>query len=463
MLARVIHRISDRGDRPLVPFNCTAVPRDMLESQLFGYRKGAFTSADSPFAGVIRTANGGTLFLDEIGDVAIEIQPKLLRFLEHHEVHPLGEAHAVKVDVRIIAATNANLEQLVAQGRFREDLLYRLKVLPLHLPPLRERREEIPALLQHYLQKHGDEQKKGRVTLSDETLEYLLLYSWPGNIRQLANEVRRIIALAEPDAIVTPSLLSPEILASRRTVPSADAPVEPEIRLRARSAAARRRRRARTDARPPRARKIERSRRRSRAAPRHLEKGIVPEAPALGPAAGVVGRAAAIRVRSVIRHGDPFRHNDALKGGDEERDRQLTWRVRCRNRVTTKRLALNVPCSFVAAARSPSPFRSHPQPAVSQPGQVHTARLLQQHEPDEAHHFGLWKQVDEQPAQADRLAAQFGSCCPRRIALVKDEIDDLKHGAQRSGNSCERAPRTESLSLGSLPWRAQCAAPAYAE
>ena len=204
----------------------------MLESQLFGHREGAFTGADGPFEGVIRTANGGTLFLDEIGDVAIEIQPKLLRFLEHHEVHPLGEAHAVKVDVRIIAATNANLEELVAQGRFREDLLYRLKVLRLHLPPLRERREEIPALLQHYLQKHGDEQKKGRVTLSDETLEYLLLYSWPGNIRQLANEVRRIIALAEPDAIVTPSLLSPEIQASRRTVPSADTPIEPEIRLR---------------------------------------------------------------------------------------------------------------------------------------------------------------------------------------------------------------------------------------
>ena len=232
MLARVIHRASDRADRSLVPFNCTAVPRDMLESQLFGYRKGAFTSADSAFAGVIRSAHGGTLFLDEIGDVAIEIQPKLLRFLEQHEVHPLGEAHAVKVDVRIIAATNANLDQLVAQGRFREDLLYRLKILPLHLPPLRERREEIPALLQHYLQKHGDEQKKGRVTLSDETLEYLLLYSWPGNIRQVANEVRRIIALAEPDAIVTPSLLSPEIQASRRTVPSPDAPVEPEIRLR---------------------------------------------------------------------------------------------------------------------------------------------------------------------------------------------------------------------------------------
>jgi hypothetical protein len=119
-----------------------------------------------------------------------------------------------------------------AKGRFREDLVYRLKIPPLHLPPLRERREEIPALLQHYLQKFGDEQRKGRVTLSDETLEYLLLYSWPGNIRQLANEVRRIIALAEPDATVTPPLLSPEIQASRRTLPPADAPAEPEIRLR---------------------------------------------------------------------------------------------------------------------------------------------------------------------------------------------------------------------------------------
>ncbi len=147
-------------------------------------------------------------------------------------MHPLGEAKPVKVDVRIVAATNANLEQLVAQGRFREDLLYRLKVLPLHLPPLRERREEIPALVQHYLQKFGDEQRKGRVTLDDETLEYLLLYGWPGNIRQLANEVRRMIALAEPDAMVTPALLSPEIRASRRTIPVADARAEPEIRLR---------------------------------------------------------------------------------------------------------------------------------------------------------------------------------------------------------------------------------------
>jgi DNA-binding NtrC family response regulator len=231
MLARAIHRASDRADRPMHPFNCTAVPRDMLDSQLFGYRKGAFTGAESSFVGVIRAAAGGILFLDEIGDVPIDVQPKLLRFLEHQEVHPLGEPHAIKVDVRIIAATNADLEQRVAQGRFREDLLYRLNVLKLHLPPLRERREEIPPLVQHYIRKFGDEQRKGRLTLSDETLEYLLLYSWPGNIRQLANEMRRMIALAENDATLTPALLSPEIRASRRTVAVAPSDAEPEIRL----------------------------------------------------------------------------------------------------------------------------------------------------------------------------------------------------------------------------------------
>jgi DNA-binding NtrC family response regulator len=232
MLARVIHRASDRADRAMHPFNCTAVPRDMLESQLFGYRKGAFTGAETSFSGVLRAAAGGTLFLDEIGDIGLEAQPKLLRFLEHQEVHPLGEPLALKVDVRIIAATNANLERLVAQGRFREDLLYRLNVLTLHIPPLRERREEIPPLVQHYIRKFGDEQRKGNPTLSDETLEYLLLYAWPGNIRQLANEVRRMIALAEPDATLTPALLSPEILASRRTIAAPPPPAEPEIRLR---------------------------------------------------------------------------------------------------------------------------------------------------------------------------------------------------------------------------------------
>jgi DNA-binding NtrC family response regulator len=147
-------------------------------------------------------------------------------------VHPLGEPHPVKVDVRIIAATNANVEQLVAQGRFREDLFYRLNGLRLPLPPLRERREEIPPLVHHYMRKFGDEQRKGRLTLSDETLEYLLLYNWPGNIRQLANEVRRMIALAEPDATLTPALLSPEIQASRRTIPADTGANEAEIRVR---------------------------------------------------------------------------------------------------------------------------------------------------------------------------------------------------------------------------------------
>jgi DNA-binding NtrC family response regulator len=230
MLARAIHRASDRADRPFLPFNCTAVPRDMLESQLFGHRKGAFTGADNAFPGVIRAAAGGTLFLDEIADISPELQPKLLRFLETHEIHPLGDPQPIKVDVRVIAATNASLEQLVAEGRFREDLFYRLNVVRLKLPPLRERREEIPPLVHHYLRRYGDEQHKERLTLSDETLEYLLLYAWPGNVRQLANEVRRMVALVDTDATLTPALLSPEIQASRRTIP-ADATADAEVRV----------------------------------------------------------------------------------------------------------------------------------------------------------------------------------------------------------------------------------------
>ena len=163
---------------------------------------------------------------------ASNVQPKLLRFLENQEVHPLGEPHAVKVDVRIIAATNGNLDQLVTQGRFREDLLYRLKVIHLHLPPLRERREEIPALVQHFIRKFSDEQHKGSLTVNDEMLEYLLLYPWPGNIRQLANEIQRMVAFAEPDSTLSPSLLSAEILASRRTIgASANQPEEIRVRL----------------------------------------------------------------------------------------------------------------------------------------------------------------------------------------------------------------------------------------
>ena len=287
MLARVIHRASNRAERPLVPVNCTAVPRELLESQLFGYRRGAFTGADITFPGIVRSATGGTLFLDEIGDVNIDLQPKLLRFIEHGEVQPLGEPQAVKVDVRIIAATNANLESLVAQGRFRDDLLYRLKILTLHVPPLRERREEIPALLQHYLQKCGDEQQKGRLTLSDETLEYLLLYSWPGNIRQLANEVRRMTALAEPDSTLTPALLSPEIQASRRTVPATDAAAAPRCACVSTSRCRQQSMRW-SKRRPARAAALARSRRGSCAHARHLAEGAIPQTATLGPAARVI-------------------------------------------------------------------------------------------------------------------------------------------------------------------------------
>jgi transcriptional regulator with PAS, ATPase and Fis domain len=231
MLARVIHRASDRADRPLQAFNCSAVPRELLESQLFGYRRGAFTGADTAFPGVIRAAAGGTLFLDEIGEISLDVQVKLLRFLDTREVHPLGEAHPLKVDVRVIAATNANLERLVAEGRFREDLFYRLKGYQLHIVPLRERREEIPPLVQHYLRRFADELHKGHLAVEDEVLEYLVLFNWAGNVRQLANEVRQMVAFAERDSTITTALLSPEILASRRTIAS-HAPAEPEVRVR---------------------------------------------------------------------------------------------------------------------------------------------------------------------------------------------------------------------------------------
>jgi transcriptional regulator with PAS, ATPase and Fis domain len=231
VLARAVHRASGRGSRPFVPFNCTAVPREMLDSQLFGYRRGAFTGADNGFEGVIRAAAGGTLFLDEIAEIGLDVQPKLLRFLETREVHGLGETQPVTVDVRVIAATNANLEALVAAGRFREDLFYRLNVVRLPLPPLRERREEIPPLIDHYLRTFAEQQQKGRLTLDEETLEYLVLYRWPGNVRQLVNEISRIVAYAEPDSVITPAMLSPEVQASRRTVRVLPGD-EPEIRVR---------------------------------------------------------------------------------------------------------------------------------------------------------------------------------------------------------------------------------------
>jgi DNA-binding NtrC family response regulator len=227
VLARTIHACSNRANATFLPFNCASTPKDMLDSQLFGHRRGAFTGAAEHFQGVIRAAAGGTLFLDEIGDTSLDVQPKLLRFLEASEVHPIGETHPARVDVRVIVATNADLDALVSDGRFREDLFYRLSIVRLHLPPLRERRVEIPTLADHYLRKHAQEYRKGDLRLSEDTMEYLMLYRWPGNVRQLANEMRRIAALAETSAILMPEHLSPEITASRRTVPASERQLEP--------------------------------------------------------------------------------------------------------------------------------------------------------------------------------------------------------------------------------------------
>jgi DNA-binding NtrC family response regulator len=227
LFARALHQASPRHDRTFLPFNCSTVPRDILDSQLFGYRRGAFTGAQDDSPGIIRSAAGGTLFLDEIGEMALEAQPKLLRFLESGELLPLGEARPQFADVRIVAATNVNLDQLVTEGRFREDLYYRLNVIPLHVPPLRERREEIPLLVEHFLDKFSHELQKPMLRVAEETLEYLVLYRWPGNVRQLANEVRRMVALAEAGAILMPEHLSSVIAASRRTVPAGERMLEP--------------------------------------------------------------------------------------------------------------------------------------------------------------------------------------------------------------------------------------------
>ena len=227
LFARALHQASARHDRTFLPFNCTTVPKDMIDSQLFGYKRGAFTGAHDDFPGLIRAAAGGTLFLDEIGEMSPEAQPKLLRFLESGEILPLGESRPHLVDVRVVAATNANLDQLVSEGRFREDLYYRLNVIPLRVPPLRERREEIPALVEYFLEQSCRELQKPLMRLAEETLEYLVLHRWPGNVRQLANEIRRMVALAEPGAVLMPAHLSTEIAASRRTIPTDQRPLRP--------------------------------------------------------------------------------------------------------------------------------------------------------------------------------------------------------------------------------------------
>jgi DNA-binding NtrC family response regulator len=224
IFARLIHEHSAVKRGPFVAFNCSAVPRDLVESQLFGHRRGAFTGAVDAFPGVVRGAEHGTLFLDEIGDLDPGVQPKLLRFLEYAEIQSVGEARTQRVSVRVVAATNADVDDLVEQGRFRRDLFYRLGVARLVLPPLRERKDEIPAFASLFLTRYARECQRSGLRLSDDLIAALLLYDWPGNIRQLANEIRRIVALAHDGDTLTAAHLAPDVAHPWRTrgVASAD-------------------------------------------------------------------------------------------------------------------------------------------------------------------------------------------------------------------------------------------------
>jgi DNA-binding NtrC family response regulator/tetratricopeptide (TPR) repeat protein len=215
LIARAIHAGSPRRTGAYLPFNCTTMTRDLASSQLFGHRRGSFTGAMTDQPGLIRSAASGTLFLDEIGDVPLDVQPQLLRFLEQGEILPIGETRPQAVDVRVLAATNADLEQRVAEGRFREDLYYRLSVIRIDVPPLRARREEIPHLSTFFLREACDRLAKPEVTLSSDTLDVFARYHWPGNVRQLFNEIQRAVAMTTAGGTIEPEHLSPELSTQR--------------------------------------------------------------------------------------------------------------------------------------------------------------------------------------------------------------------------------------------------------
>ncbi|MCM3881883.1 MAG: sigma 54-interacting transcriptional regulator [Vicinamibacterales bacterium] len=221
LVARAIHVGSLRSSTVFLPYNCTTTTRDLADTQLFGHRRGSFTGAVNDQLGLVRTAARGTLFLDEIGDLPLDVQPKLLRFLEQGEIMPIGETRPQRVDVRVLAATNADLEQRVAEGKFREDLYYRLTVIKIVIPPLRDRREEIPHLSSLFLREASERMGKPDIFLTAETLELLAQHWWPGNVRQLRNEIQRAVALGQTGRGIGPEHLSPEIV-SAAIRPSAD-------------------------------------------------------------------------------------------------------------------------------------------------------------------------------------------------------------------------------------------------
>ena len=195
IIAQALHNTSARAKGPFVPINCCTLPEDLLDSELFGHKRGAFTGATSNKPGLFREANGGTLFLDEIGDIGPRLQAKLLRVLQESEVRPVGGGSPIKVNVRVLAATNSHLETAVAEGRFRSDLLFRLNVLPITIPPLRERREDIAPLVEHFLQKLRARMHIPELNITADARRKLMLYDWPGNVRQLENIIERSFAL----------------------------------------------------------------------------------------------------------------------------------------------------------------------------------------------------------------------------------------------------------------------------
>jgi DNA-binding NtrC family response regulator/tetratricopeptide (TPR) repeat protein/transposase len=216
LVARHIHTQSARARVIFLPFNCTATPKEIIDSQLFGHRRGAFTGATTNYPGIIKAADGGTLFLDEIGDLSLEVQPKLMRFLQEGEIQPLGETKPLRVDVRIVAATNTDLERAVEDGRFREDLFHRLNIIRIHVPPLRDRREEVPVLAAHFLDHFSSRSGKQAITMTQEAIDALTSYDWPGNVRQLRNEIERVVAYGYDGARISCEDLSPEVIHPRR-------------------------------------------------------------------------------------------------------------------------------------------------------------------------------------------------------------------------------------------------------
>jgi transcriptional regulator with PAS, ATPase and Fis domain len=201
LVARAIHALSPRADRPFIPVNCGAIPAELLESEMFGHERGAFTGAIGARAGMFQLANGGTIFLDEVGEMSGTLQVKLLRVLQDREVRPVGADRAFKVDLRVIAASNKELANEVEAGRFREDLFYRLQVIPIVMPPLRERRSDIPLLIQHFLDRHNRKRPGLPARISEEAMVHLWEYDWPGNVRELENLLERLVILSEDGQI----------------------------------------------------------------------------------------------------------------------------------------------------------------------------------------------------------------------------------------------------------------------